>query len=255
MGGSSLHHVQICCKDGLKVTTKLMKQLKLELWATKKTRSCYRWVLKSGQLIFVVIQRQDSTECPKDFLVKRERRVTTNGDYDIDEFSLNENPLDEDSDDFVAFCCNDPSYHLNGGADSVFNVALRVDNLTEILDRCCHFEVNSTQNNFPNIDIPQKVSSFINGSNDVRSDSSMSGEEEDMNDGQSPDSPFNNMACIVQPVTEISDEFGCLKYAIIRSCVGNVVHTLIDDSEYGGPFLPNYVMREFPNKKFVNILL
>ncbi|CAK9292001.1 unnamed protein product [Gordionus sp. m RMFG-2023] len=255
MGGASLHHVQICCKDGLKVTSKLMKQLKLKLWATKITKTCYQWVLKSHQLIFIVIQRQSSNESPSDFLVKQKRKGMTNNDYDIDQFVLNENPLDdkcvEEWDDFTVFCCNNPSYHLNGGADSVFNIALRVDNLIEILGRCCHFEVNSTQNNFLNINIPQEISSYIDGSNDVRSDSLMSRKEEDLYDGQSLNSQFNNMACIIQPVTEISDEFGCIKYAIIRSCVGNVLHTLIDDSEYRGPFLPNYMMRHLPNKKTI----
>lgn len=36
------------------------------------------------------------------------------------------------------------------------------------------------------------------------------------------------------------DEHGSIEYACIKSCVGNVVHTLLDDSHYCGPYLPGF---------------
>ncbi|CAF4704260.1 unnamed protein product [Rotaria sp. Silwood1] len=37
------------------------------------------------------------------------------------------------------------------------------------------------------------------------------------------------------------DEYGSIEYACVKSCIGNVVHTLIDTSQYSGPSLPGFV--------------
>ncbi|CAF2411176.1 unnamed protein product [Rotaria sp. Silwood2] len=37
------------------------------------------------------------------------------------------------------------------------------------------------------------------------------------------------------------DQHGSIEYACIKSCIGNVVHTLIDTSQYSGPCLPGFV--------------
>ncbi|CAF1270700.1 unnamed protein product [Adineta steineri] len=37
------------------------------------------------------------------------------------------------------------------------------------------------------------------------------------------------------------DEYGTIEYACIKSCIGNVVHTLINTSEYSGSCLPGFV--------------
>ncbi|CAF4047605.1 unnamed protein product, partial [Rotaria magnacalcarata] len=36
------------------------------------------------------------------------------------------------------------------------------------------------------------------------------------------------------------DEYGSIEYACIKSCIGNVVHTLIDTSQYSGSCLPGF---------------
>ncbi|CAH8550970.1 unnamed protein product [Dicrocoelium dendriticum] len=41
-----------------------------------------------------------------------------------------------------------------------------------------------------------------------------------------------------------ADQNGCVTMAVIRSCVGEVVHTLLDTSNYRGMFLPGYVSLE-----------
>ncbi|WAR21881.1 HPDL-like protein [Mya arenaria] len=45
---------------------------------------------------------------------------------------------------------------------------------------------------------------------------------------------------IAKPLQTASDNHGEVKLAIVRSCIGNVVHTLIEDAGYKGPFLPQF---------------
>lgn len=47
-------------------------------------------------------------------------------------------------------------------------------------------------------------------------------------------------AQILQPVTHIETPDGNVTYGTIRSCVGNVVHTLICSKDYQGCFLPTF---------------
>jgi 4-hydroxyphenylpyruvate dioxygenase-like putative hemolysin len=37
------------------------------------------------------------------------------------------------------------------------------------------------------------------------------------------------------------DTYGSIEYACIKSCLGNVVHTLLDTSKYTGIYLPGFV--------------
>lgn len=45
---------------------------------------------------------------------------------------------------------------------------------------------------------------------------------------------------LFQPVTEVRDHAGTVQYSIVGSCCGNVVHTLLDKSQYKGSFLPTF---------------
>ena len=47
-------------------------------------------------------------------------------------------------------------------------------------------------------------------------------------------------AVVVRPVTVVKDDFGTITYATVRSCAGNVQHTLIDSAYYQGKFLPGF---------------
>nr|XP_056701221.1 4-hydroxyphenylpyruvate dioxygenase-like protein [Euleptes europaea] len=42
------------------------------------------------------------------------------------------------------------------------------------------------------------------------------------------------------PPTNVADEGGCVTYAVVRSILGNINHTLLDRSQYCGPFLPGF---------------
>lgn len=45
---------------------------------------------------------------------------------------------------------------------------------------------------------------------------------------------------ILTPPTTITDEDGCVTYAVVKSILGNISHTLLDRSQYYGPFLPGF---------------
>ncbi|GFR00866.1 4-hydroxyphenylpyruvate dioxygenase-like protein, partial [Trichonephila clavata] len=49
---------------------------------------------------------------------------------------------------------------------------------------------------------------------------------------------------VIQPPTQVQDEHGALTYAIIKSCCGNVVHTLINKDDYHGPFCTGFELVE-----------
>ncbi len=43
------------------------------------------------------------------------------------------------------------------------------------------------------------------------------------------------------PVSEVEDSNGIVRYSIVSSCCGNIVHTLLDKSRYTGSFLPTFI--------------
>lgn len=47
-------------------------------------------------------------------------------------------------------------------------------------------------------------------------------------------------AVLLRPVTTIHCDDGSVTYAVIRSCVGNVQHTLVNTTNYRGDFLPGF---------------
>lgn len=45
---------------------------------------------------------------------------------------------------------------------------------------------------------------------------------------------------VIKPVTTVNDENGEVKIAIVKSCIGNVIHSLIQLDKYTGEFLPHF---------------
>ncbi|XP_015925128.1 4-hydroxyphenylpyruvate dioxygenase-like protein [Parasteatoda tepidariorum] len=48
---------------------------------------------------------------------------------------------------------------------------------------------------------------------------------------------------ILKPRT-VTDEYGSVTFSCVRSCVGNVIHTLVNKTDYKGPFLPGFKIVE-----------
>ncbi|XP_008107732.1 4-hydroxyphenylpyruvate dioxygenase-like protein [Anolis carolinensis] len=55
---------------------------------------------------------------------------------------------------------------------------------------------------------------------------------------------------ILIPPTTVADEDGCVIYSVVKSIVGNISHTLLDRSQYCGPFLPGFQVEKDALKKF-----
>ncbi|XP_048354150.1 4-hydroxyphenylpyruvate dioxygenase-like protein [Sphaerodactylus townsendi] len=55
---------------------------------------------------------------------------------------------------------------------------------------------------------------------------------------------------ILIPPTNVADEGGCVTYAVVRSILGNISHTLLDRSQYCGLFLPGFLGVEGSSKDF-----
>ena len=47
-------------------------------------------------------------------------------------------------------------------------------------------------------------------------------------------------AIVLQEPSVIKDHRGAIEIGVIKSCIGNVIHTLIDDRRFSGQFLPLY---------------
>ncbi|XP_076308274.1 4-hydroxyphenylpyruvate dioxygenase-like protein isoform X2 [Tachypleus tridentatus] len=56
-----------------------------------------------------------------------------------------------------------------------------------------------------------------------------------------------NGAHVIREPCNVSDMWGCVTYSIIKSCCGNVFHTLINKDNYLGPFLPGFQVIEDSN--------
>ncbi|XP_076439542.1 4-hydroxyphenylpyruvate dioxygenase-like protein [Babylonia areolata] len=48
----------------------------------------------------------------------------------------------------------------------------------------------------------------------------------------------------IKPLQTVSDPMGSVRVCMVKSCVGNVVHTLVEDSQYSGFFLPGFQTAE-----------
>ncbi|XP_013783055.1 4-hydroxyphenylpyruvate dioxygenase-like protein [Limulus polyphemus] len=51
-------------------------------------------------------------------------------------------------------------------------------------------------------------------------------------------------AHVVREPCDVQDRWGHVTYSIVKSCCGNVLHTLINKDNYLGPFLPGFEMME-----------
>lgn len=49
-----------------------------------------------------------------------------------------------------------------------------------------------------------------------------------------------NGVTILKPIHTVKDRHGEVQLAVVKSCIGNVIHTLIEFRGYDGPFLPHF---------------
>ncbi|UJR21201.1 hypothetical protein I4U23_024298 [Adineta vaga] len=60
---------------------------------------------------------------------------------------------------------------------------------------------------------------------------------------------------VLVPRRQAIDKYGIIEYACIKSCIGNVIHTLIDTSKYLGDVLPGFELLSLSREQDSNQLL
>lgn len=161
MNDCCVHHVEFGVTNGEEFVRRLRNEYNLSLICARSTKQIQQWVLKSGTARFLITQHKNKGDA--NFIFDPYHVPWTN----------------EKSTSGV---------QTSAKIDSVFNVALKVKDITTILDRCSRSKCD-----------------------------------------------------VIKPLHTVSDCNGTVIMAIVRSCIGNVVHTLIDDSDYRGLFLPEFV--------------
>lgn len=201
-----MHHIELCVSDPNPVTKLLCNQLGLRFVGYRETVQCLQLIFKMEKATFVVTSRKD---------VNLAGNVKNNNnnypDILFESGTLAESNLvllpRDSSEAWTLFCCDDRisgpsdisciddvdngSVHRKKHVDSVFNVAIQVENVRE------------------------SVKIIRNMSDDL----------------------------VLQDVKRAYDSdsnLGYVDYAVIKSCCGNVVHTLVQKNEYQGWFLPGF---------------
>ena len=159
MEDSCVHHIEFCVKDGETLQRRFLQQYKFSLASTRVTKHLKQWVLKSGSAIYLLTQpiSSDNERCQDPYFVGSERDLDGTDKQQAEK------------------------------RDTVFNVALKVKNVANSVERLSRSGVK-----------------------------------------------------VLRPVEKYSDKFGEISIAVVKSCIGNVVHTLIQDDKYNGIFLPGF---------------
>lgn len=155
---TALHHVELCVRDGPSTVAYFSQRLHFSVWARRDTPAARQWVVRSRRSVFVVTQKRET-----------------------DEYQ----PCPNEAWPFLTFCCR--GRHQ---IDSVFNVALEVDDVDRVAEKM-----------------------HRQGGRVYQAPTSTSPER---------------------------DAAGAVRYAVVGSCCGNVVHTLLDKRRYTGAFLPTF---------------
>ena len=164
MNPKCIHHVEFGVQNGLKHVKKFQFQYKFCLAATRTTPGAKQWLLCSHAVRFLI------TEMTQDF------SAVTHDPY---------------LHPWVFPSENVSTLHR----DSVFNVALRVNNIEGCVNRL-----------------------------------------------------LNQNVQIIKPLQTLSDHAGSVRVCTVKSCIGNVVHTLVEDSKYSGLFLPGFEDTKYCDK-------
>jgi len=169
-----LHHIDMCVENVERTLGILCNQFGLTLVGRRETNTCHQFVAQLGGTTFVVTSRNPIN---KENETEREKFRDTN-----DSWSL--------------FCCTSDSNNNKNGdrkhIDSVFNVALEVENIKVCVERL-----------------------------------------------------VQNGLTVTKRITRVQSPYdGYVDFAVVQSCCGNLIHTLIEKKNYKGKFLPGFHILE-----------
>ncbi|KAK8722769.1 hypothetical protein OTU49_012026 [Cherax quadricarinatus] len=237
MRSSVVHHVEVCARER-KLAYHLTKGCGFHPIARRLTPSACQYAFRSGSTIFVITNRHTQT--------------------------LNQQVAGSASGNAAAACSNIDQHNLekiNGLQQNDQETQLSFPDIRE----CgCSFERTSskTHNSSSTEKSPNLTQTTFN--TQIKSEKTLNDYEEHWTvfccrakADHTIDSVFN-VALVVKDVdqvtervrsqggqvirepADISDAFGQVRYSIVTSCCGNIVHTLIDKSNYKGDFLPGF---------------
>lgn len=205
-----MHHIELCVSDPNPVAKLFCNQLGLHLAGYRETAQCLQLIFKMEKAAFVVTTRKGSSspECCKN---------SCNGDSNND--SINNN--------------NYPDIVFESGAVSKSTSGQLIRDPNETWTLFCCGEHGAQDHAAPSAKIAREhIDSVFNVVIQV----------ENIHES------VNRIRCIsddlvLQDVKRVYDsnvELGYVDYAVIKSCCGNVVHTLVEKSGYQGWFLPGF---------------
>ena len=211
-----LHHIEMCVKDPGPVVHTLCYQFGFRLAGRRETTLCVQHVAKLGRTVFVITSRKLDTAVNNGSMSNSEcdKKATT------EEHSVN-----------IA------------GNGSIQFLRNNEDNCKEKADPVKRETMNEPwtifccgPNDFAAKSPTTHIDSVFNIAIEVQDLSSCMIRLERMG------------VRVLQSLTQVHDEFGSVNYTIIKSCCGNIVHTLIEKKNYTGWFLPTFELIQPPAK-------
>lgn len=226
MSCSVLHHVEVCVKDEYQLVQLLTKGFGFRPFARRLTPLASKWVLRSGDSIFVVTKRNNQTETSQNgtsdpVVSKTDLHGTNKKEEDCDRVKsavIKNAQIKElnDKSDRTLPLKTSPNFNITGCNENI-NSDIVVEQCKEHWTVfCCRDKSTHTIDSVFNVALAVKNVDLV--TNKVRS---LGGQ-------------------VLQEPTDICDDLGRVRYSIVTSCCGNVVHTLIDKKNYEGHFLPGF---------------
>ncbi|XP_042203083.1 uncharacterized protein LOC121853178 isoform X2 [Homarus americanus] len=245
MSCSVLHHVEVCVKEENNLLRLLTHGFGFHVFGRRVTPCASTWALRSGTSVFTVIKRNRLVGCGRyqsygfaaennaeDKVPSKNKQSSPKGSsLQMMTTSSNENVTTRSH-------CGSSSgdkLNLDGDKSSRLYSTESSQNLSKLV--CCKDaslekrlnEYNEHWTVFCCRDgVIHSLDSVFNIALVVKDVDSVT-ERVRSRGGQVLREPAN-----------ISDMFGQVRYSIVTSCCGNIVHTLIDKKNYEGDFLPGY---------------
>ncbi|XP_033632579.1 4-hydroxyphenylpyruvate dioxygenase-like protein [Asterias rubens] len=198
-----IHHVQILVQNGTKYVQKFTRNVSFQLFAERKTAKLKQWVVRSGSIVFLLTE-SNNTVLREESTEPSEGTSTSGGD--IKHRNALHHPQENGSTRDVVFSESLPDQcFLESSQSSSTGTTQHNGHSTQDTVFNVAFEV---------YDVPGAICKAEENGAEV----------------------LCRPTVVRDPISE-----GHVTIAAIKSCVGNVIHTLVDSSSYEGVFLPGFI--------------
>ncbi|XP_022094318.1 4-hydroxyphenylpyruvate dioxygenase-like protein isoform X2 [Acanthaster planci] len=201
-----VHHVQILVQNGTKYLQKFTQNANFQLFASRKSANLRQWAVRSGSIVFIITDKVKRDALMGDSSAVRDSNAHLKSKRRKTEVRCQ--PVPETLE----------PVHLQALPDHCF---LEPSEFSKLYNLPCGTDCQSRQHRDTVFNIAFEV-------RDV---------------GEALTRAATNGAKILCQTAVVSDTTnnGHVTIAAVQSCVGNVVHTLVDSSHYHGVFLPGFV--------------